>query len=186
MIQKDLIRNPTTFWLTGLSGAGKSTYLPYLVKFVKNNSNLPCLYFDGDQLRYIINISSYDLNARIENGLRYSRLCKNLNEQAFHVVIACIALYPEIHKWNIKNIQNLEYVMIDVPISELISRDPKGIYKKSIETNSKDIVGIDIPASYPEKLRIHYKWVEGDNVLNMIEYCNQRLSEIYRVENIFP
>ncbi len=174
-----LIKDPTTFWLTGLSGSGKSTFLPHLVKLVKKMSSKPCVFFDGDDLRSIINRSSYDMEARVEIGLTYSRLCKNLNNQGFNVVIACIALYPEIHNWNIRNINSLRYILLDVPIIELKRRDPKGIYKRSESKGNKNIAGIDIPITLPPNPTVHYQWKEGDKEITMINYCSDELLSIY-------
>jgi adenylylsulfate kinase len=166
---------PTTYWITGLSGAGKTTLLPYLTKSVQLNSNLPCVFFDGDQLRNILNIKSFSIQARIENGLRYGRLCKYLNEQGLNVVIACIGLFDEIHDWNIKNIKSLKYILLDVPIEELIQRDPKGIYKDSSGNLKSNIVGLDIPACFPVEADVHFKWDNKSCKEKMIKYCLEKL-----------
>jgi len=80
-MKENFTYKPTTYWVTGLSGAGKSTLLPHLLDEVKKKSNLPTICFDGDELRNILNAKSFDVKSRIENGLKYCRLCKFLNEQ---------------------------------------------------------------------------------------------------------
>ena len=167
---------PSTYWITGLSGAGKSTLLPHVVEKVNSINNTKCIFFDGDDLRYIINIKTFDVRSRIENGLRYGKLCKYLNEQGHNVVIACIGLYQEIHDWNKKNIPSLKYILLDVPVDELIKRDPKGIYKKGLDSKVSNIVGIDIPAIYPDNPNIHFKWKINMTKEKMIEYCISKIN----------
>ncbi len=169
------IEIPTTYWITGLSGAGKTTLLPHLFREVKIKSNLPCVFFDGDQLRNILNIKSFGLEARIENGLRYGKLCKYLNEQGLNVVIACIGLFEEIHDWNINNINSLKYIFLDVPIEELIKRDPKGVYRDLSGNLKSNIVGLDIPACFPLKSNVHFKWNDKSSTKKMIEFCIEEL-----------
>ena len=174
-MQNHFINIPTTYWITGLSGSGKTTLLPHLYRKVKNASDLPCVFFDGDQLRYIINIKSFGIEARIENGLRYSRLCKYLNEQGFNVVIACIGLYDAIHEWNMNNINSLKYIVLDVPKDELIRRDPKGIYKDRQGNLKQNIVGFDIPASFPSTIAVNFKWNRKFTEKKMIDFCLKEL-----------
>ncbi len=174
-MKDNLTYKPTTYWLTGLSGAGKSTLLPHLFDEVKKKSNLPTICFDGDELRNILNAKSFDANSRIENGLKYCRLCKFLNDQGFNVVIACIGLYKEIHEWNKGNIGSLVYIFLDVPVKELLQRDPKGIYKSPSGDIKTNIVGIDIPACYPSNPDVHFKWQEGYTKEEMINYVLKNL-----------
>lgn len=155
-------------WITGLSAAGKTT-TSLLVhdELKKSHSNVVLL--DGDQLRAIFNRSSgsYDRNARVETGLIYSRLIKELVEQRLFVVIAVIGLYDEVNTWNRENIPNFYDVFLDVPVDELEARDPKGMYKKFRSGLISDVAGLDLKVDYPSSPWMHLKWTK-DMTPNMI------------------
>ena len=67
-------------WITGISGAGKTTLGKALFKkFKKNNSTI---YLDGDQIRNIFNKDlNYSLKDRNLNAERLTKLVKYLSEQ---------------------------------------------------------------------------------------------------------
>ena len=69
-----------------------------------------------------------------------------------------MALQREVHLWNKKNIPNLYEVMLDVPVKELKSRDPKGIYKKYNEGKIKNLYGLDLKYDKPKKPWMNIKW----------------------------
>ena len=142
-----------------MSAAGKTTTsLLVYEELRKEHQNVVLL--DGDQLRAIFNktSNSYDREARVEAGLIYSRLIKELVEQKIFVVIAVIGLYDEVSRWNRENIPNFYDVFLDVPISELEARDPKGMYKKFRSGLISDVAGLDLKVDYPSSPWMHIKW----------------------------
>ena len=121
-------------WITGLSGSGKTTLANSFVNRYKNR--LPnMVMLDGDELRDIIvdrgqERQSYERNERIKIALRYSSLCRLLSSQGISVVISTISMFEEVYRWNRSNINNYFEIFLDIPLTEVRSRDPKGIYKK--------------------------------------------------------
>lgn len=136
----------TLYWLTGLSGAGKTTIgnrLYYSMKAQKQNT----IILDGDILKKIAGKDlGYGREERLERAYRYSALCKLLTDQGINVVICTIAMFDEIRDWNRENIENYIEVFLDVSMDVLKRRNRKGLYSKG----SGNTAGIDIAIEYPK------------------------------------
>ena len=138
------------FWITGLSGAGKTS----IGKLFYNKMKLEqpnTIFLDGDELRLILDIKeSFSMANRLAVSYVYSSLCKFLANQKLNVVIATISMFEEVRNWNKKNISNYKEVYIKVPIDILINRDQKGLYSKAIKGEIKNVIGIDIKVDEPK------------------------------------
>ncbi len=67
-------------WITGLSGAGKSTIAQMLTQQLQADGHQPIL-LDGDELRAIFastNQADYNRNQRLALAMQYSKLCQTL------------------------------------------------------------------------------------------------------------
>lgn len=136
----------TLYWLTGLSGAGKTTIgnrLYYSMKAEKQNT----IILDGDILKKIAGKDlGYGREERLERAYRYNALCKLLTDQGINVIICTIAMFDEIRDWNRDNIENYIEVFLDVDMEVLKRRNRKGLYSK---TNG-NIAGVDVSIEYPK------------------------------------
>ena len=149
------------FWVTGLSASGKTTVSRLVVNNLQSIGH-QILLLDGDDLRAVLNEnSSHSRDDRLRIGFTYSRLCKLLVEQGLDVLIATVALFSEIHDWNRKNISNYIEIFIDVPIEELVRRDPKGIYKKFYDGEIQNVAGLDMQVDFPLIPDLHIKYKDG-------------------------
>ena len=141
-----MVNKGTLYWITGLSGAGKTTIgnkLYYKMKLTKSNT----IILDGDILRKVTgNDLGYSKKDRLERAYRYNALCKLLTDQGINVIICTIAMFDEVREWNRKNIENYIEVFLDVELEVLKSRDRKGLYSRK----EGSIVGVDIEAEYPK------------------------------------
>jgi len=142
-----------------LSAAGKTT-VSQLVHQQLSHSFSNIVLLDGDQLRRIFlrTTDSYSRESRVELGLTYSRLIKELVDQGVFIIIAVIGLYHEIHVWNRSNLLNYRDVLLDVPIEELQRRDPKGLYNKSRLGHVCNLAGVDFDVDFPRNPFIHIQW----------------------------
>jgi adenylylsulfate kinase-like enzyme len=91
-------------WITGLSGAGKTTLARELVARLREEA-VPVVMLDGDELREVLGAeamttASHERAGRLSLAMRYARLCRMLAEQELTVVIATISLFPEVHARN--------------------------------------------------------------------------------------
>src|SRR5215472_6565348 len=116
------------FWITGLSGAGKTTVGRELWTRLRA-AGRPAAFLDGDALRTVIAEDlGYSAGNRRQSGMRNARLCRLLAEQGTDVVCATISLFHEVQRWNRENIPGYHEIYLRVPIEELRRRDNKGIY----------------------------------------------------------
>lgn len=137
------------FWLTGLSGSGKTTIGLHLTTILRN-SGYSVIFLDGDHLREVTgNLFGHTREERLKAAFLYARLCKTLVEQGAIVVCATISLFHEVQAWNREHIPGYIEIFIDVPLTELIQRDSKQIYAKVQNGEIRHVVGIDIAADYP-------------------------------------
>lgn len=159
---------PTLFWLTGLSGAGKTTLGTLLTEKLRDR-DYPVVFLDGDILREIYNNRfGHDHAGRLEASLQYARLCKMLIEQKVHVVCATISMFHQTQKWNRENIQRYIEIFLDIHVDELIRRDSKKIYSRALTGELKNIVGVDIQPEFPKKPDIIIKDNKIEDSVNLI------------------
>lgn len=141
---------PAVFWLTGLSGAGKTTLGIELANQLRRR-NYPVVLLDGDIMREVFGDIGHDKESRLAASLKYSRLCKILVEQDICVICSTISMFHKTQHWNRQHIENYIEVFIDVPMDELMKRDSKEIYSRAQAGELKNIVGIDIMPELPLK-----------------------------------
>jgi adenylylsulfate kinase len=144
------MKKGTTIWLTGLSGAGKTT----IAEEIKSREAMEnIVIIDGDELRKGINFHlGFSENDRTENIFRASHICKILNDNGIDVM-ACIMSPTEEQRRLAKSIIGeekffLTYVMCD--LHTLVNRDTKGLYKKYLNGEVKNMVGFDLPYEDPQ------------------------------------
>jgi adenylylsulfate kinase-like enzyme/phosphohistidine swiveling domain-containing protein len=138
------------FWVTGLSGAGKTTVGRELWSRLRA-AGRQVFFLDGDALRAVI---AEDLGHTADNrrrsAMRNARLCQLLAEQGADVICATISLFHEVQRWNRENIPGYREIYLRVSIDELRRRDSKGIYAGAQCGDACNVVGIDVPAETPE------------------------------------
>lgn len=142
-------------WITGLSGAGKTT-LAHEVVILLRNEDEAVVMLDGDVLREVFgaeaaNASNHGRQGRIDLAMKYAHLCKVIADQGLTVVIATISLFREVHTWNRKNLPGYFEVYLKVPEEELRRRDPKGIYRRFDSGELSNVAGLDLPIDEPEE-----------------------------------
>ena len=145
--------NPQVIWLTGLSGAGKSTIAQGLAKALQEKGLQTCI-LDGDLLRKGLNQDLGFTEAdRIENIRRTAQVAKLIVDAGITVIAALISPY-ERDRQNARTLfrdgQFIE-VFVSTPIEICIQRDPKGLYAKALKGGIKDFTGIDSPYESPSK-----------------------------------
>ncbi len=138
------------YWITGLSGAGKTTVGRELWSRLRADGR-PVTFLDGDALRAAIAEDlGHSAGDRLRSAMRNARLCRLLAEQGVDVVCATISLFHAVQRWNRENIPSYFEIYLRVPIDELQRRDSKGIYTKAQRGDARNVVGIDMPAEAPE------------------------------------
>ncbi len=144
----------TVYWITGLSGAGKTTIGKVLYNEIKKQqSNVVLL--DGDVLRETFgNDLGYSKEDRFLCAMRYGRICRMLSEQNITVICCTISMFDEVRDWNREYIENYVEVYLKVPIEILKQRDQKQLYSGIKNGTSMDVVGMDLELELPKKSEI--------------------------------
>ncbi len=164
----------TVYWITGLSGAGKTTLATALVEKLKTTGKHP-IFLDGDAMRDIFDTTkNLNQNERFLLSKKYAKLCQVLANQGFDVVCATISLFHETQSWNRKHITHYVEIFLQVPLAELKKRDPKEIYAKHTAGEMPNVVGIDIPAEFPKQPDILIDFNDG---LSTSEAVNQIINQ---------
>ena len=141
-------------WITGLSGAGKTSLATEIVEYLRTKNETPIL-LDGDIFRSIlkaptIEIDEHNRESRISLAFRYGLMCQLLASQGATVVIATISMFEEVYNWNRTNLPNYFEIFLKVPLSELRNRDPKSIYEKFDNGELKNVAGLDLLVDEPK------------------------------------
>ncbi|WPZ36189.1 adenylyl-sulfate kinase [Thalassobaculum sp. OXR-137] len=137
------------WWITGLSGSGKTTIARALVKKL-DIEKIPVVHFDGDELRSIFNAeSSFDNLARLELAHRYSRLCEVVTKRGVDVVCSTMSLFHEIHVANRSRFPRYREIFLDVPMSVLEQRDQRGLYSGARAGRATNVVGVNSAVEIP-------------------------------------
>ena len=137
------------FWITGLSGSGKSTVAKRIQKNISNKYGTSVL-INGDKLRDIFKIKGYSRKERLNTGISYSKISKLLTNNNINVIIATVGLFHELHKYNRKTLSNYVEIFLKCKIQKLIKNKKKFFYKKK----TKNVWGIDIKPEFPKKPHI--------------------------------
>ena len=131
-------------WLTGLSGAGKSTIAIQLAVKLKQLTYKVSI-IDGDQLRLQYNDLGFSNEDRIKQMHRAIDLAKQQFNEDMFVIVALISPFESIRKLarEIIGQENFIEVYVNTPLSICEERDVKGLYKKARLGLIKNMTGID-------------------------------------------
>ena len=142
---------PQVIWLTGLSGAGKSSLATCLAKSL-TQQNIKIFVIDGDALR---ESSSHDLGFskedRSQNVKRAITLAQEKLRQGLIVIVAMISPFIKDREYARSQFKPSQFkeVYVSTPLSECERRDPKGLYKKTRDGLILDMTGIHSPYEPP-------------------------------------
>lgn len=138
------------YWVTGLSGAGKTTIAQALTERLRDEG-VPVLLLDGDEMRQIFgDTARFDAASRRDLSMRYARLCRMITEQGIAVVCATISMFDATREWNRANIPGYVEVYVRVPIEELKRRDSKRIYSRAEAGELTEVMGVNLPFEEPK------------------------------------
>ena len=144
-------------WLTGLSGAGKST-IANLVEKKLVRMNRHTFLLDGDNVRHGLNKDLGFTEAdRIENIRRVGEVVRLMTDAGLVVISAFISPFRAERDMVRAMLPEGEFieVHIDTPLADAEARDVKGLYAKARSGELSNFTGIDSPYEPPENPEIH-------------------------------
>jgi bifunctional enzyme CysN/CysC len=142
-----------TVWLTGLSGAGKSSVAMLVERKLLENS-IPAYVLDGDNLRQGLNADlGFSMADRSENLRRLAHVATLLADAGHVVLVPVISPLTE-HREMARKVHgdagfDFIEVFCDTSLAECEKRDPKGLYAKARAGEITHFTGIDSPYQRP-------------------------------------
>jgi adenylylsulfate kinase len=138
-----------TIWLTGLSGAGKTTITQALEQYLRNQG-YPLEVLDGDIVRQNLTKGlGFSKADRDENIRRIGFVSQLLTRHGVIVLVSAISPYREIRQEVREKIGDFIEVFVNAPLEVCEARDVKGLYKKARSGEIKGFTGIDDPYEPP-------------------------------------
>ncbi len=140
-------------YLTGLSGAGKST-IAVLLEQRLHDKGLRTFVLDGDELRQGINRGLGFTDAdRIENVRRVTEIARLMTDAGLIVIVALISPFAserDAAKARFAPDDFME-VFVDAPLTVCEQRDPKGLYQRARRKEIVGFTGIDSRYEPPQQ-----------------------------------
>ena len=139
-------------WLTGLSGAGKSTIANRVEKKLTAEGHHTYL-LDGDNVRHGLNKDlGFTAQDRVENIRRVAEVAKLMVDAGLIVLVSFISPFRAERRMARALFEPGEFfeVFVDTPLVEAERRDVKGLYRKARRGELKNFTGIDSPYETPE------------------------------------
>lgn len=134
-------------WMTGLSGAGKSTIAIGLELLLHEKGILTRL-LDGDNVRTGLNQNlGFTQEDREENIRRIAETAKLFIECGVVTICSFVSPTIKIRKMarDIIGPENFREVYVSASFDACAKRDVKGLYKKAIRGEIKNFTGLDAP-----------------------------------------
>lgn len=140
-------------WLTGFSGAGKSTVAERLYeKLTGMGKRVEQL--DGDILRGVFPNTGFSKEARDEHIKRVGFMASRLEHHGVIVIASFISPYRASRDFVRGLCKNFIEIHVKASLDECKRRDVKGLYKKALAGQIKEFTGIDDPYEEPERPEI--------------------------------
>jgi adenylylsulfate kinase-like enzyme len=137
-------------WITGLSGAGKTTLAKRVVGALRDDDAFArggVVHVDGDRMREIFGSDlGHDAKDRRKNAWRVARTCAFLAGEGCFVVCSTMSMFQDIWTHNRATFDPYLEVLLAVPVEILRVRDTKGLYRAGV----RNVGGVDLEITWPK------------------------------------
>ena len=162
-------------WLTGLSGAGKST-IASAAEQLLHDQGLRTYILDGDNVRHGLSKDlGFTVADRVENIRRIAEVAKLMVDAGIIVLTAFISPFRAERDMakSLFTPEDFLEIFVDTPLAIAEARDPKGLYKKARRGELPNFTGID--SDYEPPLQPDLRLNTGDR---SVDDCAKALAEV--------
>jgi len=174
-----------TLWLTGLSGAGKTTIATNIRDSLKARQ-VPTYLLDGDVIRQGLSSDlGFSSQDRTENIRRIAEVSRLMADAACVCIVAFISPFKKDRQFakELHTIADLNFfeIFVDTPLEECQRRDTKGLYARAQRGEIKGLTGVDAPYETPESPDIHLRTIDQS-----IDDTCQIILEVLEDKDLIP
>lgn len=149
-MSKYIFEQGMIYWITGLSGAGKTTISKYLCMELRSSGH-SVVHLDGDELREIFSKHHlHSIEERLKLATSYSKLCQLIADQGVTVVCSTISMFDAIRSRNRNTFSKYFEVYLNTPLEILKQRDARKIYSRASDGELENVIGIHLHAEEPK------------------------------------
>lgn len=146
-------RRPFVLWLTGLSGAGKTT-LGEAIAARLESRGLRVERLDGDTIRDLFPSTGFSRAERDGHVRRVGYLASRLERNGVVVVASLISPYRDARDFVRGLCREFVEVHVATPLAECERRDPKGLYARARRGEIAEFTGVSAPYEAPERAEV--------------------------------
>jgi adenylylsulfate kinase len=146
-----LSQKGTCFWLTGLSGSGKTTIAKLTAEKLHSDGILTQV-LDGDNIRLGVNKNlTFSEEDRTENIRRIAEITKLFIENGVVTICCFISPTKKMRSLAKKIIGSKDFneIFVNTSLEDCTKRDTKGLYKKAALGEIKNFTGVSAPFEEP-------------------------------------
>ncbi len=164
-------------WLTGLSGAGKTTLSKKINKILKVKKK--CLVIDGDIFRKKNKQFSFTKKNIIKNNLHIIDFCKKNFTKYDFIIVSVISPLKKTRRYASQVFkENYFEIYVFASLKTLVKRDTKGLYELSRKGLIDNLIGFNSKIKY-EKSNHQYLRINTAKLS-----LNQSLEKILKYTNV--
>lgn len=171
-------------WFTGLPGSGKTTIANGVAEVLKSKG-YRVEVLDGDWVRKTISQGlGFTRKEREQHLIGVAWVARLLARNGVVVLCSFVSPYRDVRE-RVRRIIEEEVPFLEVYVKcslrECIRRDPKGLYRRALMGEIKNMTGIDDPYEAPERPEVVVD-TESSSVKECVETVLRKISEL-RVMN---
>lgn len=165
-------------WITGISGAGKTTLANKTKKYLIS-LGYTVILLDGDDVRSTLNADlSFTMESRDENIRRIAQLSKLLSKQNIITIVSVIS--PLESQRNLAHEifgDNFHLIYLKASLKRCANNDAKGLYKEAKQKNIENFTGMTSPYEEPQNANLTIN-TDKSNADLTAKLLNQYIDEI--------
>jgi adenylylsulfate kinase len=140
-----------SIWITGISGAGKTT-LASNINAVLNSNQHASVILDGDEIRKKMSKDlGFSIKDRDENIRRIACMSELLSHQNIITIVSVISPMKNQRAYA-KEVygDNFNEVYLKASLDQCIEKDTKGLYKQALDRKEANFTALTSPYEEPE------------------------------------